>query len=271
MGMIERPQVVALLGPTAVGKTSCSLRLARHFPFEIVSADSRLFYRGMDIGTAKPTPEELQQVPHHLINVSEWNDPWTLERYLDAARQVIDEITRRGGMVLLVGGTGQYMTALVEGWQPPPRPDDNSIRIELESFVQTHGADALYRMLQDIDPDRAAELDPRNVRRVIRAHEIYRLTGKPPSSFQKKSPPDYDVLRIGLTLPRSELYARIDSRIDQMLSDGWAEEVQALLDQGPPEGSVFSAIGYSELADYLQGRMDHAYLCAPPGQLVQAG
>jgi tRNA dimethylallyltransferase len=255
MGMNEPARVVALLGPTAVGKTSCSLSLARQFPFEIVSADSRLFYRGMDIGTAKPAQEELQQVPHHLIDVSEPDEPWSLDRYLVAAGQVIDAIAGRGRMALLAGGTGQYLTALLEGWQPPPRPDDDSIRIELESFVHTHGADALYRKLQDVDPVRAAELDPRNVRRVIRALEIYRVTGQPPSSFQRKSPPDYIVLRIGLTLPRSELFDRIDARIDQMLADGWVVEVQALLDQGPPEGSIFSAIGYSELAAYLQGRI----------------
>jgi len=248
-------RVVALLGPTAVGKTACSLELARHFPIEIISADSRLFYRGMDIGTAKPSPEERCQVRHHLVDVSGPDDPWSLERFLQAARDAIRAVSSRGALPLVVGGTGQYVTALLEGWQPPPRPPDNSLREHLEAFARREGTDALFRRLEDIDPERAAELDPRNERRVIRALEIYELTGKPPSAFRSKTGSPYNTLRIGLTLPRAELYHRIDRRIDQMLADGWMEEVRRLLEQGPPDRSVFSAIGYSELAACLQNEI----------------
>jgi len=254
MDIEHENRVVALLGPTAVGKTDCSLKLAKRFPFEIVSADSRLFYRGMDIGTAKPTLRERSQVPHHLIDVSEPTDPWSLERYLKAAHKVIEEIHAKGALALLVGGTGQYLTALLEGWQPPPRPRDDSIRVSLEAFAEKEGAAALHQKLEQVDPERAAELDPRNIRRVIRALEIYETTGQPPSAFKKKIEPSYQILRIGLTMPREELYSRIDSRIDKMLADGWIEEVEALLRKGvPAEGSIFSAIGYSQLASCLQG------------------
>jgi tRNA dimethylallyltransferase len=167
---------------------------------------------------------------------------------------VIEEIHTRGAMALLVGGTGQYLTALLEGWQPPPRPKDNSIRVSLEAFAEKSGAAALHQKLEQVDPARAAELDPRNIRRVVRALEIYETTGQPPSTFKKKVKPPYHILRIGLTMPREELFSRIDSRIDRMLADGWIEEVQALLRQGVPvKGSTFSAIGYSQLASYLQG------------------
>lgn len=255
MGLKNLMRVVALIGPTAVGKTACSLELARRFPFEIVSADSRLFYRGMDIGTAKPAREQLMRVPHHLVDVSAPTDSWSLERYLAAARGVIDDISGRGKLPLLVGGTGQYLTALLEGWQPPPRPEDDSIRRELEGRAVEEGGQVLHRELQEVDPVRASELDPRNVRRVIRALEIYRTTGRPPSSFKKKETPPYDVLRIGLTLPREALYARIDARIDQMIEDGWVDEVRSLLEDNQMDGSTFTAIGYRELAAYIRGEL----------------
>ncbi|MBN1265065.1 MAG: tRNA (adenosine(37)-N6)-dimethylallyltransferase MiaA [Anaerolineales bacterium] len=256
MGIERENRVVALLGPTAVGKTDCSLKLAQQFPFEIISSDSRLFYHGMDIGTAKPSLQERERVPHFLIDVSPPTDPWSLQRYLQAARVVIDEICSRGAMPLLVGGTGQYVTALLEGWQPPPRPEDDSIRISLEAFAEREGAQALHQRLQEVDPQRASELDPRNVRRVIRALEIYESTGNSPSSYRKKTPPPYEILRIGLTMPREALYKRIDQRIDQMIENGWINEVQALLDQSVPvESSTFSAIGYAQLASYLRGEI----------------
>jgi tRNA dimethylallyltransferase len=246
--------LVAIVGPTAVGKTEISICLAEMLGGEIVSADSRLIYRGMDIGTAKPSIESRARIPHHLIDVTEPNQPWSLAIYRREALKAIDTIHQRGRLVMLVGGTGQYVTAILEGWVPPPRSGDPSLRQRLESFANAHGPEDLHNQLANIDPVSAAKIDYRNVRRVVRALEIYHITGLPFSQQRIHQPPPYRVLRIGLTLPRPELYARIDARIDEMLASGLIAEVEDLLERGyDPDLPAMSAIGYRQITDYLRG------------------
>ena len=249
--------VIAILGPTAVGKTRISIPLAEQFNGEIVSVDSRLIYRGMDIGTAKPTLVERGQVPHHLIDIADPADTWNLAKYCQAAIAVIQSIHDREKVAFLVGGTGQYLKAILEGWSPPAEEGSLELRAKLEAIAESRGHEALHRQLQDVDPESAVRIDSRNVRRVVRALEIFQLTGKPASSQREKNPPSYDVLRIGLSMPRQELYQRIDQRIDGMIESGWVEEVQALLDQGISPGlPSLSAIGYAQLAAHLSGNLE---------------
>jgi tRNA dimethylallyltransferase len=245
--------LVAIIGPTAVGKTEAGIAVAEALEAEIVSADSRLLYRGMDIGTAKPSPEQLALVPHHLIDIAEPEESWSLAKFKRAADAAIAQVQERGRLPLLVGGTGQYVTAILEGWLPPPRALDNSIRSTFEILAAEHGARALHAQLEEVDPVAAQQIDPANVRRVVRALEVYELTGTPPSEQRRASPPDYRILRLGLNLPRPELYARVDERIDRMLERGWVDEVQALLDRGieldhPP----MSGIGYRQIGEVLR-------------------
>ncbi len=255
--MRKSQPVIAILGPTAVGKTRVSISLAKQCEGEIVSVDSRLIYRGMDVGTAKPTLKERKQVPHHLIDVTDPDDTWNLAKFCDAALNVIHAIHSRGKVAFLVGGTGQYLRAILEGWTPPPSAESTDFRETLETIAANKGYDALHLQLQDVDPASASRIDPRNVRRVIRALEIFHLTGLPASSQRVKKPPLFEILRIGLTLPRAELYQRIDQRIDLMVEAGWIEEVQSLIDIGiSPDLPSLSAIGYAQLAAHLSGEMD---------------
>jgi len=251
---IDTP-VLVILGPTAVGKTETALALAHSLQGEIVSADSRLLYIGMDIGTAKPSREEQARIPHHLIDVTTPDQPWTMVRYIRAAGEAIERIHARGRLPMIVGGTGQYVQALLEGWDPPPKGSE-LIRSTYRQKAQEQGAQALHDLLAARDPDSANKIDHRNVRRVIRALEIMDLTGEPASSQKKKTPPPYRTMKIGLIRPREELYARIDARIDRMLSEGLVAEVQALLDAGySPDLPAMSAIGYRQIIAALQGDM----------------
>jgi tRNA dimethylallyltransferase len=255
--MRKNQPVIAILGPTAVGKTLISIPLAERFEGEIVSVDSRLIYRGMDIGTAKPTLAERARVPHHLIDVVDPDDTWNLAKYCDAALNVIQDIHGREKVAFLVGGTGQYLRAILEGWIPPLSAESPGLRKKLEAIAANKGCDALHRQLQDVDPASAERIDSRNVRRVVRALEIFHMTGVPASSQREKNPPLFEILRIGLALPRTELYQRIDQRIDWMIAAGWIEEVQELIDSGYSLGlPSLSAIGYAQLAAYLSGERD---------------
>ena len=249
--------VIAILGPTAVGKTCISIPLAERFEGEIISVDSRLIYRGMDIGTAKPTLQERERIAHHLIDVTDPDDTWNLAKYSEAALKAIHDIHSRAKVAFLVGGTGQYLRAILEGWTPPPSAESPRLREELEAIAANQGYEALYRRLQEVDQASAERIDPRNVRRVVRAIEIFEMTGVPASLQREKVPPSFEILRIGLTLPRQELYQRIDQRIDLMIEAGWIEEVQGLIDSGISPGlPSLSAIGYAQLAAYLCGEMD---------------
>ncbi len=248
--------LVAVVGPTGVGKSGLAVALAQASLGEIVSADSRALYRGMDIGTAKPSPADRGRVPHHLIDVADPLEPWSLARYRAAALEAVSGIHKRGRLPFLVGGTGQYVTALIEGWRPPARPAGDARRLELEAEAGRNGAEALHRRLAQIDPASAARVDPRNVRRVIRLIEIAETEGRPPSEIRRAEPPPYRVFRLGLTLPRSELYARLDRRLEGMLEAGYVEEVRHLMERGlSSTDPVMSGIGYRQVAEHLEGRI----------------
>ncbi len=180
--------LVAIIGPTAVGKTEASIAVAEALEAEIVSADSRLIYRGMDIGTAKPSPEQLALIPHYLINIAEPEESWSLAKFKRAADGAIAKVQERGRLPLLVGGAGQCVTAILEGWLPPPKAPDNSIRSTFESLAAEHGPLSLHARLEEVDPATAQEIDPANVRRVARALEVYELTGTPLSEKRRASP-----------------------------------------------------------------------------------
>ncbi len=251
----QKPLLV-LVGPTAVGKTALSLALAEHLDAEIVSADSRLLYRGMDIGTAKPTPEERRRVPHHLIDVADPDETWTVARFQDAAYQAIEAIHRRGRLPMLVGGTGQYVWAVVEGWQVPRVPPQPGLREALERWGEAIGPEALHARLAVLDPKAAERIHPTNLRRTVRALEVIFSTGRLFSQQRSKRPPPYDILIVGLTRPRAELHQRIRERIEAMLQAGWLDEVRRLLASGySPDLPSMSGIGYAELIAHLQGEM----------------
>lgn len=248
--------LVVLVGPTAVGKTDLAIHLAQALGGEIINADSRQIYRLMDIGTAKPTPAQQQAVPHHLIDLVFPDQTLSLAHIQPLAYQTIDVLHEHGVLPFLVGGTGQYITAIAEGWSIPQVPPDESRRQELESYSQQHGAQALHARLADVDPAAAASIDFRNVRRVIRALEICLTTGRRMSDIQRKQPPPYRILHLGLTLERANLYAQADRRVLQMMDAGFVQEVQALLARGyPPSLPAMSGLGYAEIVRFLQGQL----------------
>ena len=254
---LNKPPLIVIVGPTAVGKTDISIRLAERLDGEIVSADSRLFYRGMDIGTAKPTPAERRSVPHHLIDVADPCATWSLAVFQQAAAEAIAAIHARGHLPMLVGGTGQYIHAVTYGWTPPVTAPDARLRAELEAEAGLRGYQALHADLQKLDPLAAEKIDPRNLRRTIRALEVIRLTGKKFSEQRRQVEGPYRLLTIGLTRPRPELYARVDARIEAMFAAGLLNEVQRLLDAGySPDLPTMSAIGYRECIRVLAGRME---------------
>lgn len=254
-----KPPLVLILGPTAVGKTEIALQLAERLDGEIVSADSRLLYRGMDIGTAKPTVEEMQRVPHHLIDVAEPDETWSLALFSQRAHQTIAEIQARGRLPFLVGGTGQYQRAVVEGWTPPEVQPDPRLRRVLESWAGQVGYDSLHARLKRLDPEAARKIDPRNLRRTVRALEVILSTGRRFSDQRRAQPSPYRLLQVGLSRPRPELYQRIDQRIEAMFEAGLVGEVQRLLDRGySPDLPALSAIGYREVIAMLQGRISQA-------------
>jgi tRNA dimethylallyltransferase len=250
------PRVIFLVGPTAVGKSDLAITLARRFDGEIVSADSRTLYRGLDIGTGKPSPAERSLLPHHLMDVTDPDKPWSLAEFTAAALDCFREITTRGKLPFCVGGTGQYVRALLEGWEIPPAAPGSTLRAQLEERVETEGATLLYEELKQRDPNAAVRIDPRNIRRLVRALEVVYLTGQPFSSQRRRGPIPFQPLILGLTLPRPELYARADARIDRMLAAGWVDEVRRLLAKGySPDAPPFSALGYSQIVMHLRGEL----------------
>ena len=253
---MTKPPLLLIVGPTAVGKTELAIRLAERLNGEIVSADSRLFYRGMDIGTAKPTPVEQARVPHHLIDVADPDETWSLAMFQQRAHEVIAEIHARGRLPLLVGGTGQYVRAVTQGWTPPEVEPDERLRLVLERLAEERGKEWLYDRLKAVDPEAAAVIDLRNVRRTIRALEVILTTGHKFSAQRGQADSPYDLLTVGLNRPREELYARVDARIDAMFAAGLLDEVRALLAKGYlPELPSMSGIGYRECCQVLSGQM----------------
>jgi tRNA dimethylallyltransferase len=245
--------LVLLVGPTAVGKTEIALRLAERIGAEIVSADSRLFYRGMDVGTAKPGQEELARVPHHLIDIISPDEVLSLAVFQHKARLAISDIQARGNLPLLVGGTGQYIRAVTEGWTPPAVKPDQKLRGELEKMQKERGKEWLHEKLRTVDAEAAANIDARNVRRTIRALEVILTTGRKFSALQGKGDSSYQLITIGLSRPRAELYERIDARIEAMFRQGLLDEVKGLLVKGfSPESPAMSAIGYRECVKVIE-------------------
>ncbi len=248
--------VLFVVGPTAVGKSALALHLALAFNGEIVNADSRQVYRSMDIGTAKPSPGNRERVRHHLIDILDPDQDFSLAVFLHMAREAVQDIQNRGKLPIVAGGTGQYVWALLEGWQVPHVPPHARIRRELEDEARRDGADALYQRLREVDPQTASMMDPRNLRRVIRALEIYLTVGVAPSSLRRKQAPPYHSFIIGLTLDRKALYGKIDRRVDDMLGRGLVEEVQGLLHVGYSPGlPCMASMGYREAALYLNGEL----------------
>ena len=254
--LIMQPPLIAILGPTAVGKTETAIQLAERLDGEIVSADSRLLYRGMDIGTAKPSPEQRSRIPHHLIDIADPDQVWSLPLFQNAAHEAITGIHSRGRIPFLVGGTGQYVRAILEAWQIPKIKPDPQLRAILEAWAAEIGADGLHDRLEVLDPEAAAMIDSRNLRRTIRALEVILRSGQLFSRQRGHSQPPFRSIRVGLTMPRAELYARIDSRIEAMLEAGLVEETRKLLEMGyAPDLPTFSAIGYREIIDHLLGKI----------------
>ncbi len=255
--VMNRPTILLIVGPTAAGKTELSIKLAEAIGGEIISADSRLFYVGMDIGTAKPNAGALARVPHHLIDIAKPDEVVNLALYRQKVKQLVDEIYARGNKPILVGGTGQYIRSITEGWDIPKQEPDDSLREVLQKWSEKIGVYELHKKLSLLDPEAAGRIDPRNLRRTIRALEVIFLSGKRFSEQRVKSESNYEVIQIGITRPREQLYERIDQRIEEMLKAGLVEEVAGLLRLGYTTAlPSISAIGYKEICAYLQGEYD---------------
>lgn len=248
--------LIVIVGPTAVGKTELSINLAERIGGEIVSADSRLFYQGMDIGTAKPSKAEQERVAHHLVDVTVPDDTWNLGGFKEAATACINDIYRRKKIPLLVGGTGQFVRAITDGWVVPEVKPDIRLRDALMRWSEQIGATGLHARLNSIDPQAAKNMEPNNVRRVIRALEVIFHTGKRFSEMRTRESVPFRVLQVGLTRPREELYRRIDDRVDAMIKADFVNEVQQLLDIGyGPDLPSMSAIGYRQIVSFLSGEL----------------
>ena len=251
--------MVFIVGATASGKTAAALALAEHARVHVVNADSRQVYRGMSIGTAKPTPDEQAAVPHHLIDVADPTDGYSLATFLAQARDATDRVLRSGAHPVVVGGSGQYAWGLAEGWRAPEVPPKPELRATLEREAEALGAEALHARLAAVDAEAAAAIDARNVRRVVRALEVWEVTGTTFSSQRRKQVPPFEPRLFGIDVPRAELHRRIDVRVDAMMERGWLAEVQALLDAGcTPELPAFSSAGYRSLAAHLRGELSLA-------------
>lgn len=253
-----KPKLLVLLGPTAVGKTKLSLEIATRFRCEIISGDSMQVYRGMDIGTAKVTPVEQQLIPHHLIDIRNPDEPFSVADFHQLAAEKISEIHARGHLPFVVGGTGLYIEALCYEYQFSEVGADEAFRSREQQFAERFGVEALHKKLAEVDPKSAARLHPNDLRRVIRALEIYHATGKTIGeqlrSHPKSSP--YDLCLLGLTMDRAILYKRIEERIDGMISEGLIQEVRRLLENGFTSNVVaMQGLGYKEIAAYLTAQI----------------
>ena len=249
-------RLIAIVGPTGIGKSRLALHLAGRFRGEIVSADSRQVYRYLDIGTAKPTPQELSHIPHHLINIVNPDDDFSLAQYQELAYKAIEDVNRRNRLPFLVGGSGLYVKAVLEGWQVPGVSPDREFRYNREKRASESGVDELYEELVRVDPEAARKIDRRNVRRVIRALEVHARTEKPFSSLGQKKAPAFDSFIIGLTADRAALYCTVDCRVDEMIERGLVREVENLLKMGYHlDLTSMSGIGYRQVGQYLNGEL----------------
>ena len=259
---MSKPLALVILGPTASGKSALSLELAKRFPVEIISMDSALIYRGMDIGTAKPTLEERAVCPHHLIDIRDIGESYSAADFLEDAVRLVKEIRARGRYPLIVGGTMLYAKALRDGINEMPSTSPE-VRMAVASEAETLGWPAMHAQLAEVDPQTAARLSPNDSQRIGRALEVYRMTGRPLSAFHaeaSKAPP-FETLTVGL-LPqdRKALHQRIEERFDLMLADGFLDEMRQLMQREDydPESPAMRAVGYRQAIDFLEGRTDWA-------------
>ena len=252
-------KIVVICGPTASGKTALSIALAKAFDGEVVSADSMQIYRRMDIGTAKPTKQEMDGVPHHMLDVAEPGEAYSVSRYVEEATACVEDILARGKLPIICGGTGLYIDGLIRGTDYQPAGTDNGIRDQLDGEWEAQGAEEMMARLAAVDPDSAARLHLSDKRRILRALEVYLATGETitvHNTRTKEIPPRYKAMMIGLnTEPRQILYDRIDRRVGIMLEQGLLQEVQSLLEDGLLDGTAAQAIGYKELLAYFRGEM----------------
>ena len=257
------PKILVVSGPTASGKTALAVELALAHNGEVVSADSMQIYRRMDIGTAKPTREEMRGVPHHMLDVADPEEDFSVARYVELAARCVDDILARGKLPIVAGGTGLYIDSLLSGRTFARFDPDSPLRRELEEELARRGGAALLEELARVDPDTAARLHPNDGKRIVRALEVYRSTGTTlteHNAMTRSLPPRYDALTLTLAFQRREdMWDRIDRRVDRMMADGLAEEVRALLDSGVPDRcTAMQAIGYKEMAAALRGDGDTA-------------
>ena len=257
------PKILVVSGPTASGKTALAVELALAHNGEVVSADSMQIYRRMDIGTAKPTRAEMRGVPHHMLDVADPEEDFSVARYVELAARCVDDILARGKLPIVAGGTGLYIDSLLSGRTFARFDPDSPLRRELEEELARRGGAALLEELARVDPDTAARLHPNDGKRIVRALEVYRSTGTTlteHNAMTRSLPPRYDALTLTLAFQRREdMWDRIDRRVDRMMADGLAEEVRALLDSGVPDRcTAMQAIGYKEMAAALRGDGDTA-------------
>ncbi|OGZ31800.1 MAG: tRNA (adenosine(37)-N6)-dimethylallyltransferase MiaA [Candidatus Niyogibacteria bacterium RIFCSPLOWO2_12_FULL_41_13] len=252
---MEKLKIIAIVGPTSSGKSALAVKLAKKFRGEIVSADSRQIYKGMDVGTAKPTKKELKIVPHYLIDIKNPNQNYTLSQYKNDAIKAINKIIKRGKIPFLAGGTGLYIDAVIDNLEIPQVKPNQKLRKKLEKEIETKGLKYVFDKLVSLDPESAYIIDPNNPRRVIRALEITLLTNKPFSQQRKKGEPLFHTLKIGLALPPEKLQERINKRVDLMLKNGLLKEVKNLLIKYGSKPIAFDAIGYREIIDYFRGKI----------------
>jgi len=254
----DKQKIVVLIGPTAVGKTKLSIELAKRLNAEIISGDSMQIYRGMDIGTAKITVEEMEGVPHHLIDIKTPDESFSVAEFQERVRKLIKDIANRGKLPMIVGGTGLYIQSVIYDYQFTDAASNPTYRRELEQMIEEQGIEPLLQKLAEVDPESANRIHPNNPRRVIRALEIYHTTGQTMTTYLENQQNDllYDVALIGLTMDRSHLYERINQRVDIMIGAGLVEEVQALHKRGLKDCQSIQAIGYKELYSYLNKQID---------------
>lgn len=261
MQQTDKPSISIIVGPTAVGKTDISIGVAKALDGEIISADSAQVYRYMDIGTAKIKAEEMQGVRHHMIDVADPDQSFSVAQFRNRCEQYIQDISARGKLPIVAGGTGLYINSLLNNLEFTASVGDESFRDEMQEIADNKGNEYLHAMLKDIDPDSYSRLHPNDVRRVIRALEVYRFTGKTISYFQEESrraPEKYHYAFVGLTMDRQRLYDRIDLRVEKMLAAGLIEEVKGLLNMGYDESLVsMQALGYKEILQYLKGEISY--------------
>lgn len=251
--MNKKEKIVVLIGPTAVGKTKLSIELAKRFNGEIISGDSMQIYKGMDIGTAKIKPSEMGGIPHHLLDIKNPEEPFSVAEFQELVRLKIAEISQRGKLPMIVGGTGLYIQSVIYDYQFSDAPSDEAFRIKLEEKAKAEGNEKIHQELMEVDPKSAEKIHPNNVRRVIRALEVYHCTGKTISHYQENQQPEliYETAMIGLTMEREMLYDRINKRVDLMVREGLLPEVEKLYVKGLNDCQSIQAIGYKEIYEYF--------------------